>query len=214
MLTNFNIKQIIEAVLNKDSNGNAFNQTNLENMINTQSLQLFRHKLEVVGLTKKADQDLWCFFKAVNKVAVSGIIDLTAENPAYIISFIPDPHTARGFDEVTAGELSDRLLNPITEPTLSDPVSCRYEQYKYEVYPSGILGARVSYYKYPRLAVVRWTRNATTLAPEYDAGNSVELEWDDLNKIEICYMILRDAGLNIERRDVTQVADNIIKSGK
>lgn len=214
MITNWDQIKIIGLILNKDVSANAFNRDDYESEIHAQGIRLFNQKLSQVGLTKKQDKDLSPFFHKATKVAVSGTIDMTSENPAYIAYMIPNPMTARGFDEVTAGELADRLLNPITEPTLSDPIVCIGGKNLYDVYPSGILGATVGYYSYPTKPVVRWTRNETTLRPEYDTVNSIETEWDDVNKIEICYMILRDAGLNIERRDVTQVADNIIKTGK
>jgi hypothetical protein len=227
-MNNWDIISLVNIILRKNINGGSFDENGYETAINASSLRLFKRKLGLpeeytpgtaiaqqgVGLSKKIDQDLWPFYKVVTKAVVDGLIDLTAENPAYMADFIPNPQTGRSFDEVTSDELGERLTNAITAPTMADPICCRYEQNKYEIYPSGILGARVNYYKYPTPAVVRWTRNSVTLKPEYDAANSVELEWSDINKVDIAYMILRDAGMSVERRDVEQYANELVKTGK
>mgnify|MGYP001766100663 CR=1 FL=1 len=135
-------------------------------------------------------------------------------NIAYIASITPVPHTGRSFDILKLSELPERLMNAITAPTEKDPVCLRTGHAKIEIYPATLTGAKIAYYKYPRQAVIAVTRNATTLAPEYDSGNSIELEWDDLNKVEIAYIVLRDAGVNIERQDVQAYADKLIRSGK
>jgi len=227
-MTNWDIIKLVNLVLNKDLNGNAFTREDYATSINTQSLRLFKRKLglpeeyqrdapiaqEGVDVSKKIDQDLSPFLVPATVSKAGKTIDLSTENPAYIAYFMPVPSGLRGFDEVTLGELPERLKNAITHPTLDDPIVVRSGKNKFDLYPSGILGAEIMYYKYPTPAVVAWTRNSTTLRPEYDTENSVELEWDDINKMDIAYMILRDAGTNIQRRDVEMYANDLVKSGK
>jgi hypothetical protein len=227
-MNNWDLIRLVNIILRKNINGSSFTMSDYETAINASSLRLFKRKLGLpeeyskgqavaqqgVGVSKEIDAELSVFFRKATKTAVSGTIDMTAENPAFISYMIPNPLTARGFDEVTAGELPDRLMNAITAPTLSDPIVVRGEPNKFDVYPSGILGATVGYLKFPTPAVVRWTRNETTLSPEYDAINSVELEWSDISKVDIAYMILRDAGMSIERRDIEQYANELVKTGK
>lgn len=227
-MTNWDIIKLVNLVLNKDLSGNAFTKEDYETSINTQSLRLFKRKLglpeeyqrdspvaqEGVDVSKKIDQDLSPFLNSATVTKTGATINLTTQNPAFIASFMPVPQGLRGFDEVTLGELPERLTNSITHPTLDDPIVVRSGKNKFDLYPSGILGATIAYYKYPTPAVVRWTRNSVTLRPEYDLANSVELEWDDINKMDIAYMILRDAGINIQRRDIQQYADNLVKTGK
>jgi hypothetical protein len=45
-------------------------------------------------------------------------------------------------------------------------------------------------------------------------GTSVELEWDDPNKIGVLALILQDLGYNIERGDIEQFANKLIQTGK
>ena len=225
MITNWDLINLVGLVLNKEINGASFTQADFTTMINTQSIRLFNYKLGTRLNSRKfgkpedykpgtSDDELSPFFRKIDKVAVSGTIDMTAENPADIAYFIPNPFTARGFSKVTSGELGERLNNAITAPTLTDPIIVRSGNFKFDVYPSGILGATVAYYKFPTPALVLLTRNETTLRPEYDSVNSVETEWDDIDKIEICYMILRDAGMNLQRGDVEKYANELVKIPK
>ena len=227
-MNNWDIIKIVNLVQNKDLNGNALNQEDYESAINTQSLRLFKKKLglpeeyakdqpiaqEGVDVSKKIDQDLSPFLRIETATKVENSLDLSSYNPAYIAYFLPVPQGLRGFDEVTLGELPERLGNAITFPTLDDPICVRSGKNKFALYPSGILGATIAYYKYPTPAKVVWTRNTTTLRPEYDMVNSAELEWDDINKMDIAYMILRDAGTSIQRRDIEMYANDLVKSGK
>ena len=78
------------------------------------------------------------------------------------------------------------------------------------IYPSTITSIVLKYYKYPTDAVIATTTNSITLLEEYDSANSTELLWEDEQKIEIAYRILRDIGVNMERADVTAYAQNIV----
>lgn len=191
-------------------------------MINAQSLKLFKTKLgnpeeyrgapvgqQGVGYSKKIDRDLNPFMKYETVAVTDGVLDLTAKDPAFINSITPSPLTARGFDQVSPDELGDRLNNPVTRPTLSDPIIYETGKNLFQVLPQAIPNVKVSYYKYPTSAVISITTNPATLLPEYGAGNT-ELEWGDINKIDIAYLVARDAGLNVERGDVVSVANQIV----
>jgi hypothetical protein len=48
----------------------------------------------------------------------------------------------------------------------------------------------------------------------YDHAASVELEWDDGNKLDIMHLILQDMGINLSRGDVVQFANKVVETGK
>lgn len=221
-MTNWNIIQIVNMIVNRDINSMAFTPEEYQTMINAQSLKLFKTKLgspeeykgtpngqQGVGYSKKIDRDLNPFLVYSTKAVAAGVLDLTTENPAYINAIIPVPMIGRGFDEITQDEIGDRTNNPITMPTLSDPVIFEAGANLFNVLPASITNVKVSYYKYPASATVSVTANVATLLPEYGAGNT-ELEWGDMNKVDIAYFIARDAGLNVERNDVVSVANQIL----
>jgi len=41
-----------------------------------------------------------------------------------------------------------------------------------------------------------------------------ELEWSDPHKIEIAYMMIREAGVNIEKQDAVALSNQIISTGR
>jgi hypothetical protein len=224
-MTNHDIIKIVNFVLNKDINGNAFGAAEFTSMINAQSLRLFYDKMGLtqeyqlnapvarsgVGLSKKLTQDLLPFYKTTTKAVVGGMVSMTGLNSEFIISVIPVPVIARGFDEVNADELGNRLSNPITAPSLSDPIMVWTASDTFMVYPATITSVTVHYYETPAIASVSFTTDPVTLLPVY---TGTELAWSDSNKVEIAYRIIRDAGMNIERSDVMQYANQIVQSGK
>ena len=227
-MTNWDIINIVQSVLNKDLNGMAFKISEYQQMINAASLKLFVSKLGLtseyqrevpiarqgVAVSQKVDNDLLPFLRSQAISAVGGVVSLTGLGVAYIDTLLPNPHVGRGFDVLSLYELPERLRNAITAPTEEDPIVVRDGLNKLTIYPSTLTGVTMYYYVYPRQAVIAVTRNTTTLAPEYDSGNSIELEWDDANKVEIAYLVLRDAGVNIERQDVLRYAETVIDKGK
>lgn len=224
-MTNHDIIKIVNFVLNKDINGNAFGAAEFTSMINAQSLRLFYDKMGLtqeyqlnapvassgVGLSKKLTQDLLPFYKTTTKSVVGGMVSLAGLSSEFVITVIPVPIIARGFDDVNADELGNRLSNPITAPSLSDPIMVWTASNTFMVYPATITSVTVHYYETPAIASVSFTTDPVTLLPVY---TGTELAWSDSNKVEIAYRIIRDAGMNIERSDVMQYANQIVQSGK
>ena len=226
-MNNFDIIKLVNVAVNRDFNTFAFTTDEYQTIINANSKKLFNRKLglpeeyapnapiprEGVSISKKNEQDLAPFFVRTTKALATGLLDLTSENPAYIIGVMPSTVRKRGIDEVTFDELQERLGNSLTEPTLDDPIMARNSRYQFTVYPTSMTSVDVAYYKYPTDCVISITANSTTNLPEYNAGGSTELEWDDINKITIAYMTIRDAGMAIERNDVEQYAQQLISTG-
>lgn len=132
-----------------------------------------------------------------------------------------------GVDILFGAELGTVLNSSIDYPTEEFPYATFYQD-KLEVYPSTLLTGTLYYYRTPATPVFDYYIDAaaeiqylavgesyTLQAGEtYSDGTtsgtknsiSVELEWDDDNKLDILYMIASDAGLNLMRQDVTQYA--------
>ena len=226
-MNNFDLYNLVNYVINKDINGNAFSPSEFDTVLNTQSLRLFKKKLGLpeeyqpnapiprqgVDLTSVNQRDLRPFLVTEVLALTSGAIDVSSKNIAHVLSAAPNPQTGFECDELTSSEYYNRSNNAITAPTLYHPAFAWRSDTSLEFLPNTITSANIKYYKYPTTAVTVITANATTLLPEYDAGSSTELEWDDVNKIDIAYAILRDAGVNLERGDVLQYANNVVKTG-
>lgn len=222
-MTTFDIIKLVNLAVNHDVNTMAFNPDEYTTMINAHSIKLFSEKLgnpnqyrgqpnsqQGVGFSKRIDKDLNPFLVFPTKTTSSGVLDLTTENPAYINSILPVGMTGRGIDMIGPDELGDRLRNPITAPSLRDPVAYETGKNLYAIIPSSISSVQVSYYKYPANASFSIGFNSQTLFPTYTS--ITELEWNDINKMDIAYFIIRDAGLAVSRGDVSNLADKIVNS--
>lgn len=226
-MTNFDIFNLVNFIINKDINGNAFSPSEFDTVLNAESLRHFKKKLglpeeyqpnapvprEGVDITSVNQKDLRPFLVTEELTLTSGAIDMSSRNVAHVLSAAPSPQTGFPCDELTSSEYYERVNNAITSPTLYYPVFSWRSNTSLEFLPNTITTANIKYYKYPSVASTVIVANATTLLPEYDSGASVELEWDDVNKVDIAYKILRDSGINLERGDVVNYADNIVKTG-
>jgi hypothetical protein len=226
-MNNFDIYNIVNYVVNIDINGNAYSPEEFERDLNGQSLRLFKKKLGLpeeyqpnapiprqgVDVSSVNQRDLRPFLVKESLTAASGVYDISAKKVAHVLGLSPSPQTGFPCDELTSSEYYDRVNNPITQPTLYYPAYAWTSDAVIEFLPSTITNFNIRYYKFPTDAVVVIDANATTLLPEYNADSSTELEWDDINKMDLVYMILRNAGVNLQRQDVQAYADNVVKSG-
>lgn len=129
----------------------------------------------------------------------------------YILDYWSD--ASRSSEIITYGEYSKRKSG-LKAPTTKD-LAAYIVSDGLKVFPAtGVTKVYVTYYRKPTTPAFETLVNLTTLKLEYDADNSVELEWDDGNKLDILHMILTDYGLNIQRGDVVQMAEKFVETGK
>jgi hypothetical protein len=225
-MTNYDIIKIVNLVLNNDVNGNAFTPDEYKTIINAQSEMLFQ---EYLGLTQEYQpnapiprngvdasrmnvEDLREFLKTDDLTITGGSATLP-DDMAYLLALNPSTISGRGFDEITAYEIADRLGSAVVAPTEDDPVFYRLDGgLSISVHPSTITSATLFYYKYPTQANFTITADPTTLLPVYTSIQ--ELEWSDKSKVTIAYRILKDAGVNLENQMAFQDAVRTIETGK
>lgn len=223
-MTNYDIIKIVNLAINKDINGNAFSPDEYKTMINTHSMRLFMDRLGLtqeyngqpisrqgVSISKVNESSLLPFLVVTTFTPSGGTITFPS-TCAFVQTLIPTVLKGRGFDEVYPYELGDRLGDPIVAPTESDPISVWLSPTQVQIYPSTINSVRVFYYKYPTEANFSITPDSLTLLPVYTS--ITELEWDDRDKTEIAYRMIREAGVNIERGDVVGYSNQVIQTGK
>lgn len=224
-MTNYDIIKVVNLAINKDVNGNAFSPDEYKTMINSASLRLFMEKLGLtqeyngtpvsrqgVSISKANTMSLLPFQTVETITLTSGNLVLTGKNIAYIGAIMPSTMLGRGIDEVEPYELADRLGDPVVVPTDKDPIMVWRTPTAATIYPSTITSVTAYYYTYPIPCDFTLTPNPATLLPDYTS--ITELQWNDIDKIEIAYRIIREAGVNIERGDVVGYADKVIQTGK
>lgn len=226
-MNNFDIYNVVNYVLNIDVNGNAFSPSEFQDSLNAESLRLFKKKLGLpeeyqpnapiprqgADVSSVNQKDLRPFLRTEPLTIASGEVDVSAKKIAHVLGLAPNPQTGYPCDALSSSEFYDRINNPITAPTEYSPVSVWKDENTIQLYPSSITSANIKYYTYPTEAVVVIDANPTTLLPEYNAGSSTELEWDDINKVDLIQMVLRSAGVNMQRNDIQAYANNVIKTG-
>lgn len=220
-MDNFGLYQLLNFVVNKDVYSRAITPAQFELELRSKNLRLLRKRLglpetyipgaanEGAGVTQLTDNDLLPFLVEQQSNPIAGII--TLNDWYYILDAATE--TSITFDIISYEEYSNRKNNYITKPTTLHPAAYIVQQ-GLRVLPESITGSTVIYYRKPVDPVFTVITNPTTLRLEYDAANSVELEWDDGSKQDILYMILQDMGVNIERGDVQQMAGKLIQTGK
>ena len=221
-MNNFDIYQLLNFIVNKDVYAQAIGPPEMELELKSKNLVHFRARLglpetyipgsanEGAGVTAVVEKDLLPFLvEATNQNPVNGIVVL---DDWY---FINDFYTATSIttSKLKAGEISSRQNNYITKPTIYH-IAGEIVPTGIRVYPATLTGVTVSYYKQPKDPVFQIITDPLTLEMTYDTVNSVELEWDDMNKLSILVLILQDLGLNVERQDVLQAAAKMIQTGK
>lgn len=220
-MNNNDIVNIVNTVINRDLSGNTINKSEMQTLINAQSKLLFLEYLGLpkeyarnqpvarkgAGVSKMNSSALRPFFVRTPISVVGGVCTLPTDC-YYLLDLMPNTVSGRPFNELEPDEVADVLSSSVIAPTEKDPAYEWRDTTSLLVYPSTLSPVVATYYKAPREATLVYTTNSTTLLQEY-SSSSVELEWKDTEKIEIAYRILRDAGLNIERSDVTQIGNQI-----
>lgn len=134
-----------------------------------------------------------------------------------------------------SGEVSHRLSNYIDTPD-SDFPACEIIGTNIYIYPTTITTGSLIHYRPPAtpifdfyidaegnikyLAVgANYTLQAGEVGSAGQTSGSVaslssELEWDDVEKIDIVWLCLKQAGINLSRQDLYQISDKIQSEGK
>lgn len=225
-LNNGNIISLCNLIRNRDVQGRDVTEDEWQQLINSNSQKLFSNLLgnpklyqlnapierRGVGISRAAEQKLYPFYRREAVPVTSGVADFSSKTIGYLLAINPSTITGRGFDELSADEVADRLGSSVVAPTAADPCFEWRTSDSILVYPNSITSITLYYYTFPTDSVVVYTTDPKTLLQTYDTVNSVETGWGDTELLDIAYMMLRDLGVNMERSDILQYADNIVKT--
>jgi hypothetical protein len=114
-------------------------------------------------------------------------------------------------------ELVDESEYMMRKTSSLTPINVFYPVYRIlgdnlVISPKTITRTEYSYLRLPTDAVVAVTLDAN-YNEVYDAANSVELEWNDLDKLEIISIILGDVGLNLRSSDIITASEQLKAKG-
>jgi len=173
---------------------------------------------EVVELTKRITADLRPFYVYVGYdfstplFLTNGIGEIPSDMYYPLSMIYHYSLTARRPIDIVGGKkFHDRIGDAVEKPTLWDPVSTFIKD-NILVEPRTISQIDFLYLKYPRAVDFKVIADAGFF--EYDPEHSIELEWDDVNTIDIIFLALNSLGYNLVREEVLTYAEKAKITGK
>jgi len=109
----------------------------------------------------------------------------------------------RPIEVLTDAQWGWRQYDSNKGPTLSFPIA-RFLSDRIEILPSTIALIQFTYMRTPVTPLAVYKSEYGTMV--YDSSASVELEWDETNKIDILNLILLDMGVVVDPSSITQYA--------
>jgi hypothetical protein len=111
---------------------------------------------------------------------------------------------------LTDSEWVDYLSSKIITPNKKYPIA-NFQKSYIRFAPINLQSVEFTYLKKPVDPVYAYTIANDFI--EYDPVHSVELEWDELNKIDILYILLSDIGVVVTRGDIVQLSEKVKQQG-
>lgn len=118
----------------------------------------------------------------------------------------------RVIDIVTDLDYLDRLHSNIKAPTYKNPIA-NFRSTYIAFMPRDLRFVIFTYLKYPREPYYAVQSSEDSGVVVYDEFNSIQLEWDDINTIDIIALMLEDIGISIEAQEVMLFSDKEVKEG-
>ena len=208
------------------------NNNQISRLLNVASLKLLRKKIglpeayspgmpvppEVTEITRKNKEDIRVFlvelgFKdnASLPIDSGGFADIPTN--LYYCSTLeywkPKLPPLEGYDIkpieiLTDTQFLDRVSSAVIDPDYNYPI-CNFQNNFIRFAPKDIQYAHMIYYRYPVDCVyaIRYENNM----PVFDEDNSVDLEWNDDNTLNVINIFLGDIGISIEKQEIVNYAE-------
>ena len=105
---------------------------------------------------------------------------------------------------VTDQQWDEMMGNYVDVPNDEYPIAT-FQNDHIQIAPQNITKAKFVYLRLPNRPVYAVKLNGN--ASVYDSHSSVQLEWDEINQIDIIAILLSDLGLSLKREDILQIAE-------
>jgi hypothetical protein len=164
------------------------------------------------AVTEKISNSLSPFLSDSTALVIDGNGQVNIPNDLF--QTVSLTHTISGTDyEITRVE-QDRVANNLTSeydaPDTEYPIYSQLRT-KFQFYPKNLATANLYYLKKPTDMV--WAYTTVSQRPVYDAANSVQPLWKDMDMNEVIYIALSYVGVNLKDGDVSQFAQLKTQTG-
>jgi len=134
--------------------------------------------------------------------------------PSDLFQTVSITKTISGIDYEIKRVEQDRIANNLTSeydaPDTQYPIYTQLRT-KFQFYPKNLGSANLYYLKKPTDMV--WAYTIVSNRPQYDAANSVQPLWKDMDMNEIIYIALSYVGINLKDGEVSQFAQLKTQTG-
>jgi hypothetical protein len=173
---------------------------------------------QVYAITQRIDDDLAPFSVHMGRdgelplvIPATGEALLPADffYPTGLLYKLSNPDGTVDDKEVvllTDKEWNDSVSSQIIMPTKSYPIGNIKNGY-IRFLPKNLHFVDFTYLRKPVVPVYAYTIIDGFI--EYNPTNSIELEWDELNQIDILYILLSDLGIVTAKADIFQISEKV-----
>lgn len=116
----------------------------------------------------------------------------------------------RTIEICTDKKWAEVLSSAVVFPTVNRPY-CNFKDTYIQFQPDVIRQVHFSYIRKPKTTV--YAIKESPVGYEYDPDNSVELEWNDTNQIDIINILLGDLGVVARRMDIKAISEQVKAKG-
>lgn len=213
---------------NKEQSGNTLSPEQYNIILKAVNLYHFKRKIglteeysigkpmpqQALEITQRIADDLSPFLVQLNPLTIDvvGEADLPT-NYFYPVNIGYDYVDSNGtkynkaVEVLKQHELEIILGNSLKQPTKKNPACIIYDTY-IQFYPIDLVYVRFNYYRLPNTPVYAYTIDINDNII-YNAAGSTELEWNELNQLDIAALILKEIGVNLQMTNLYQYAETM-----
>lgn len=166
---------------------------------------------ELYGESQRIDDSLSPFKMkyTFNGVATpSGVITLPSDYMHFISLYTTTYNGQLGrnvyssVQVLSEDELIERLESQVIPISVDDPVAIMNSQNRIQLFPEVASTGAIYYFRRPLVPKFAYTQVGRVIT--YDSGNSVQLEWREMDINNIIVIALQYYGLNLTSQDIVQ----------
>ena len=117
----------------------------------------------------------------------------------------------REIDILSDLEFQKRLTSVNDKPTKFDPI-CNMRKDVINFRPYDLIHVNMSYLRLP--VEPRYSVLPSSTYQQYDPETSIQLEWDEMNQLDIMIGVMADMGVKLGDQDIYQYAEKVKNTGK
>lgn len=208
-MNNFDLYKYINFILNQDISGNTLSPDEYDRLLKVHSIKHYYSLLEKYEVNKLIGNRIKRF-KAEDTISLTAGVGALPEDFEYVsdmTSIFDEDKTAK-VDLVTDEEFAVRIASSISMPSERHPIAKLTGEDSFLVLPDTIEEVTLYYLRTVEEPVFEYDYDANDNLI-YEDVLSNELDFEDIDKLEVAYAILADRGINVRDANIVQYSQFI-----